>query len=169
MTNEEKLDAVRQYLDENKIPYTTPKDKENHLCDLFMTDKNVAIHISNDRDEEFFQKYRKMRPVFIRDDETIEYIMFKIDNTIKTHHIHDPRRRLAKYQKQAKKEGLSLDEYNVLRKKRREEIYENTRKKNERRKRQAERDERRKRKAEMAALKKKPKRKRKRIVRYEKV
>lgn len=81
MTNKEKLEAVKNFCRENNIDFTERKKPEG-LCDVFLTKFYVAIHISNEKDAEFYERYKGKNPVFIREEESVEFIIEKVQNTI---------------------------------------------------------------------------------------
>lgn len=88
MTNEEKLQKLKDFLDENGLAY---QDKsKNRINNLHILKYHINVHISDEYDEEFFQKMKRFYPVFIRDEESADFIIEKVQNTIikvlKKHH-----------------------------------------------------------------------------------
>lgn len=83
MTKEEKLEVVKKFLEDKGIEYNLPK-KDNPLCHLYAKGHyNIAVHMSNEQDDDFFKKYRNnARPLFIRDEETSDFILEKMNNLI---------------------------------------------------------------------------------------
>ena len=82
MTQEEKLELVKKFFDNKGIKYRVPK-KEDYLCDVYAYGKyKISVHVSNNRDKDFFKKYNYRYPVYIREEETIDFILEKLENVI---------------------------------------------------------------------------------------
>jgi len=141
MTNEEKLELLKKFLDENGIRYDEHhRSGTNVIMDLQIPDYMIAVHLSNDFDDTFYRMvYRVYHPFFIRESESAEFVLEKMQNCITDIMV----KRQAKFEAAQKKE-------------------ENRRKSAEDLKRHAE-------KLAKKAAEQKPKRQRMRIVRYEKV
>ena len=83
LTNEKKLEVIKGFLKENKIPY-----EENHYCKrcgvtipLAVRKFRVAVHVGDD--EGFFQRTKRYYyPIFIRDEDTKAKVLEKIQNPI---------------------------------------------------------------------------------------
>ena len=145
MTNKEKLEELKEFLRENEIPF-----EENHVSqlnvvmDLQIKDFMVAVHVSDGHDQEFYEKtYKYYNPFFIRDNESADFVVNKMQLCLTKIMM----RRQARYMKNELKEA-------------------NRRMEAENMKRAAEKKAA---KASRSAAIEKPKRKRQRIVRYEKV
>lgn len=110
MTKEEKLELVKKFLEENGIDYSIPK-KEFPLCHLFAKGHyNIAVHMSNEQDDDFFKKYRNnARPLFIRDDETSDFILEKMNNLIEKANKY---RELRNEMRDKKQQGREMNERN---------------------------------------------------------
>jgi hypothetical protein len=142
MTNKEKLEALKAFLIENKIEFEENyKSRSKHVVfDLRIGSPRIAIIISNNLDNETYRKIRKgYDPFLIRDNETVEFIIEKMKNCIVD--------RMMLEQKRMERET----------------------KKKEARCFAAECERRHQEKLARKTTAKKPKRKRVRIVRYEKV
>lgn len=160
MTQQEKLQAIRQWLKDNEIKYTRKfRVKTNDggivIADIQIFDSFISIHVSKGKEDEedFFKKVSKIfHPVFIREEETVEFIIEKIQNT-RIRHFEE--KRLADIRRAERQERhLKLLEEEKLAKARRI----------------AEKKEKQKKKlAQKQQEQSKPKRKRMRIVNYEKV
>ncbi len=98
MNNERKVEQLKKWLDENKIPWSNKvvKDDDTH-SDIRLTkvDVNVRIERNDKTDQEFYKRYQHRHPVFIRESETIEFIIEKVQNSIidAMQRIHNARRK----------------------------------------------------------------------------
>jgi len=142
MTNKEKLEALKAFLIENKIEFEENyKSRSKHVVfDLRIGSPRIAVIISNNLDNETYRKIRKgYAPFLIRDNETVEFIIEKMKNCIV--------------------DRMMLEQKRMERETRKEEarLYV------------AECERRHQEKLARKAAAQKPKRKRVRIVRYEKV
>jgi hypothetical protein len=85
MTNRDKLEAIKAFLRENNLNF-----EENHFSksrkiniDLVVYPYRIAIHFSDDKDREFFNKTKRhYHPFFIRDIESEEFVLEKMQNCI---------------------------------------------------------------------------------------
>ncbi len=142
MTNKGKLEALKAFLIENKIEFVENyKSRSKHVVfDLRIASPLIAVLISNNLDSETYRKIRKgYAPLLIRDNETVEFVIEKMKNCIV--------------------ERMLLEQKRMEREARKEEA----------RRVAAECERRHQEKLARKAAAKKPKRKRMRIVRYEKV
>jgi len=142
MTNKEKLEALKAFLVENKVEFVENyKSRSKHVVfDLRIGSPRIAVLISNNLDNETYRKIRKgYAPFLIRDNETVEFIIEKMKNCIV--------------------DGMMLEQKRMERETRKEEarLYI------------AECERRHQEKLARKASVQQPKRKRVRIVRYEKV
>lgn len=82
MTNEQKLEAVKNWLTENNIEFTENYVTKTKLrIDLWLPKLYIAIHLDDDYSERFYKKtFRWCKPFFIRDSETKAFVMEKIQN-----------------------------------------------------------------------------------------
>lgn len=110
MTKEEKLELVKKFLDAKGIEYCLPL-KDNPLCHLYAKGHyNIAVHMSNEQDDDFFKKYRNnARPLFIRDEETSDFILEKMNNLIEKANRY---RELKKVMMEKKRQGREMNERN---------------------------------------------------------
>ena len=142
MTNEEKLEKLKEWLKDNNVPFD-----ENHKSrstgftfDLMVKKPLIAVCISSERNDEIFHRIKRTyAPFFIRESETAEFIIEKMQNCIVN--------RMMQQQKAMEKEA----------------------KKEEGRRIAAEYERRHQEKLAAKAAAEKPKRKRVRIQRFEKV
>jgi hypothetical protein len=93
MDNKDKLEAIKAFLTENNLNF-----EENHFSkskkiniDLVVYPYRIAVHLSDDTDKEFFNKTKRhYHPFFIRDNETEDFVLEKMQNCIieemKKHH-----------------------------------------------------------------------------------
>jgi hypothetical protein len=85
MENKEKLEAVKAFLTENNLNF-----EENHFSrskkiniDLVVYPYRIAVHLSDDTDRVFFNKTKRhYHPFFIRDNESEEFVLEKMQNCI---------------------------------------------------------------------------------------
>ena len=106
MTNKEKLEALKVFLSENDLEYEENFKSKFCNVDLMVTKHNVAVHLSDKNDQMFFKQCRHFyHPFFIRDNESIEFIIEKMQNCI-----------IERMQKQQRKlEGLQIAKENQKR------------------------------------------------------
>lgn len=81
MTNEEKRRYIEKWLASQHIGYVRRYKHQWGKSDTFLPRYRVYIKIAGDDDEEFFCKHRVF-PVFIRDEETAEFILEKVQSSI---------------------------------------------------------------------------------------
>lgn len=82
MSNEKKLEALKDWLTEHGYPFTENYNIKNHVADLFVTKPNVAVKIGDD--DAFFKRVKHFAsPFFIRDNESVEFILEKMENCIR--------------------------------------------------------------------------------------
>lgn len=85
MTNRDKLEAIKAFLRENNLNF-----EENHFSrskkiniDLVVYPYRIAVHLSDDNDREFFNKTKRhYHPFFIRDNESVDFVLEKMQNCI---------------------------------------------------------------------------------------
>jgi len=77
MTKEEKLKELISYVEKLGLKYSKPKFPELHTCHLFVLPHKIAVHICDDKDDEFRKKYKKR--IFINDDISVEDIVNNFD------------------------------------------------------------------------------------------
>ena len=84
MSNEEKLEGLKTFLTENKIRFI--ENYESGLkvkMDLKLPEYKIAVHLSDEHDNEFYKKtFRVYKPFFIRESETPEFIIEKMQNCL---------------------------------------------------------------------------------------
>lgn len=82
MKNETKLKKVIEFLKENNINYIECKKRYGH-SDVFLPDTRVAIKVDGEDRYHFYKTHkRRSYPVFIRDEDTLKFVLEKIQNTI---------------------------------------------------------------------------------------
>lgn len=82
MKNTEKLIAVMTFLQENNIKYVLNSKGEGH-CNLWVPVHRIAIKMTGEDDALFYDTHRRTCfPVFIRTEETVEFVIEKVQNTI---------------------------------------------------------------------------------------
>lgn len=82
MKNSTKLEKVKHFLDENGIKYEEREKRFGH-SDIWLPSVRVAVKIEGDDDMEFFKTHKRTcHPVFIRDKESVSFVLEKLQNTI---------------------------------------------------------------------------------------
>lgn len=82
MKNEEKLEKVKQMLDEKKIKHESHGRGFGH-SDLWLPGLRIAIKLEGEDDVTFYDTHRKgIWPIFIREVEDVEFVIEKLENTI---------------------------------------------------------------------------------------
>lgn len=82
MENSKKLTAVMLFLHENNIKYVLNSKGEGH-CNLWVPVHRIAIKMTGDDDALFYDTHRRTCfPVFVRTEETVEFVIEKVQNTI---------------------------------------------------------------------------------------
>lgn len=83
MKNETKLKKVIAFLEENNVKYRQHKNVWFGHSDVFLPDTRVAIKIDGEDRYHFYKTHkRRSYPVFIRDEDTLKFVLEKIQNTI---------------------------------------------------------------------------------------
>lgn len=114
MTLQEKKEELKKFLTENKVKFR--EDVPLRRCqvlvtgDLLVQPYNIAVHLSDEHDTEFFKAVRnKYKPFFIREDEAMEFIIEKMQNSIiermqKLNYIYmkNKEKKMRKYGKETK-------------------------------------------------------------------
>lgn len=81
-SEQSKLVAVMRFLRENNIKYVLNSKGEGH-CDLWVPVHRIAVKMTGKDDPLFYDTHRRTCfPVFIRTEETSEFVIEKIQNTI---------------------------------------------------------------------------------------
>ena len=82
VSNEKKLEAVKKWLKENGIEFEeNHKTKTGLLIDLWVPKLFIAVHVGDDPESMFYKMtYRWAKPFFIRESETVEFVLEKIGN-----------------------------------------------------------------------------------------
>lgn len=150
MTQEEKLKKLINHVEKLGLKYSRTKFPELHTCHLFVLPYKIAVHICGEKDDEFRKKYKKR--IFIHEDMSVDDIIHNFDELASKldwayehrDEIRERKQKNLQYSKECWKKHLD---------------------------RLARREAHEKKIAEIKSRKEseKPKRKRKRIVRYEKV
>ena len=150
MTKEEKLKELINHVEKLGLKYSKTKFPEMHSCHLFVLPYKIAVHICGINDDEFRKKYKKR--IFIHDDISIEDIIHNFDEL-------------------ASKLDWAYEHREEIRERKRKNLQYSQECWQRHLDRLARREAHEKRMAEIKAKKEaeKPKRKRQRIVRYEKV
>ena len=85
MTNQEKLEKLKEWLKNNNIPFEENYTSKSRgvTFDLRVKKPLIGVCISSERDREIFEKIKRVyAPFFIRESETAEFIIEKMQNCI---------------------------------------------------------------------------------------
>jgi hypothetical protein len=150
MTKEEKLNELVNHVEKLGLKYSKTKFPELHTCHLFVLPYKIAVHICGEKDDEFRKKYKKR--IFIHDDISVGDIIHNFDEL-------------------ASKLDWAYEHRDEIRERKRKNLQYSQECWQRHLDRLARREAHEKKMAEIKAKKEaeKPKRKRQRIVRYEKV
>ena len=77
MTQEEKLKKLINHVEKLGLKYSRTKFQELHTCHLFVLPYKIAVHICGEKDDEFRKKYKKR--IFIHDDISADDIIHNFD------------------------------------------------------------------------------------------
>lgn len=83
ITNKQKLEAIKEWLKENGIDYkeNVVKKKTGLQIDLWVQKLLIAFHIDDENSQEFYKNtFKWCKPFFIRESETKEFIIEKLQN-----------------------------------------------------------------------------------------
>ena len=85
MDNKEKLEALKRFLAENGIKYLeNHQSKMKVMMDLKVPGFMIAVHLSDDHDQEFYNKVKRVyKPFYIRESEKVDFIIEKMQNCIR--------------------------------------------------------------------------------------
>ena len=77
MTQEEKLNELINHVEKLGLKYSRTKFPKLHTCHLFVLPYKIAVHICGEKDDEFRKKYKKR--IFIHDDISVDDIIHNFD------------------------------------------------------------------------------------------
>ena len=77
MTQEEKLKELINHVEKLGLKYSRTKFPKLHTCHLFVLPYKIAVHICGEKDDEFRKKYKKR--IFIHDDISVDDIIHDFD------------------------------------------------------------------------------------------
>lgn len=81
MTNKEKLRHLEKWLASQHIGYVSRQKHKWAKSDTFLPRYKVYIKIAGEDDEEFYYKHRPF-PVFIREEDTSDFVLEKVQSAI---------------------------------------------------------------------------------------
>lgn len=84
MTKKEKFEHLKEFLQEQKISFLENcKTRLGVIMDLEVVKFRIAVHVSDETDDDFFKNTRRRyKPFFIREEESMEFIIEKMQNCI---------------------------------------------------------------------------------------
>ena len=77
MTQEEKLKKLINHVEKLGLKYSRTKFPKLHTCHLFVLPYKIAVHICGEKDDEFRKKYKKR--IFIHEDISVDDIIHNFD------------------------------------------------------------------------------------------
>lgn len=171
MTNKEKIEGLKKFLDNNNVSYTENyKSGFNVTIDLKITKFMIAVHVENNGDcDDFYRAIKNpYTPFMIRDSDTLDFVIEKMQNCIVQVLL---RRQRAQNNRERKEKNIQMHKKMVeLAKERRRKRQMEKEAKEANRMLSKEITERLKEESKIVqSADEHTKRKRKRIVRYEKV
>lgn len=83
MSNREKLEVLKTFLKENNIPFKENVTRKGQRLDLFIGKYLICVRLSDENDQKFYEVIKYFyRPFFIRESETAEFVVEKMQNLI---------------------------------------------------------------------------------------
>lgn len=83
MNNREKLEVLKKFLTENKIKFKENVNRRGQNIHLYIPKHQICVRLSDENDQEFYLKvHHGMHPLFIRSNETAEFVVEKMQNLI---------------------------------------------------------------------------------------
>lgn len=83
ITNEQKLEAVKEFLTKNNIRFTKDCPIKKYTIALWIKKYHILVHLSDAHDQDFYNAVkRSFKPFFIRDNESKEFVLEKMQNCI---------------------------------------------------------------------------------------
>ena len=83
MTNKEKLEALKAFLKENNISFMEKVVRKGQLFDLYISKYLICVRLSDENDQNFYERVKYgFHPLFIRNNETSEFVIEKMQNLI---------------------------------------------------------------------------------------
>lgn len=121
--NQEKLEVLKTWLTENGYKYKENVEFAGQQADFIVDYPRIAVHVGES--DEFFRKVKyKAVPFFIRDSETVEFVIEKMTNCIsqaveskrkrdeerKVKEVEKEKARLAELERQVEEQRKKVDE-----------------------------------------------------------
>lgn len=83
MTNKEKLEVLKAFLNENGIPFKENVMRKGQMFDLLIGQYLICVRLSDENDQRFYEVVKYFyHPLFIRENETPEFVIEKMQNLI---------------------------------------------------------------------------------------
>lgn len=81
MTNEQKLEAMKEWLRENNVEFSEDIERKGVHIDLWIPKLFIAVHVGDDPESTFYRKtFMWCKPFFIRESETKAFVLEKLQN-----------------------------------------------------------------------------------------
>lgn len=83
MSNKEKIDVLKTFLKENNISFKENVIRKGQRLDLLIGRYLICVRLSDENDQNFYEVIKHFyRPLFIRNKETAEFVVEKMQNLI---------------------------------------------------------------------------------------
>lgn len=83
MTNREKLEVLKAFLNENSIPFKENVMWKGQKFDLYIGKYHICVRLSDENDQKFYERVKRIyHPLFIRESETSDFVLEKMQNLI---------------------------------------------------------------------------------------
>ena len=101
MTNKQKLEELKKFLKENNIPFKENVVRKGQHFSLYISKYLICVRLSDENDQKFYERIKHIfHPLFIREKETPEFVIEKMQNLI----IDIMKRQQEKLSKKGKKD-----------------------------------------------------------------
>ena len=82
MTTKQKMERVKAFLTENGIPFKENfRDRRGRKLHIYISNFKIVIHPNDD--QRFYKSVRfDYHPIFVREEDTLEFVLEKVRNTI---------------------------------------------------------------------------------------
>lgn len=101
MTNKEKLDEVVNFLEKEGIDFALRPEKVKRKSNLYIPKWKIGVKIEDENSQTYFNRHKRyIGIVFIRKNETVEFILEKLQTVIVKRMMAAQRKFLEKSSKQ---------------------------------------------------------------------
>ena len=83
MSQKQKLEILKKFLRENSIPFQEKCVRKGQFMELYISKYLICVRLSDENDQNFYEKIKYIyHPLFIRDNESAEFVVEKMQNLI---------------------------------------------------------------------------------------